>query len=604
MRHLPVSKAVVALSCACLAIPCLAQSSWSTLQGNAAHSGYVPVALDAEHFDPLWEINFNAGSSRYDFYGPTVAIGDGKVFLTTRDLSTRLDRIAAHDLFTGNLVWAGDINTDQCGLAAPAFDNGVVYAHAYGHSSTSGPTPPPRMLGYNSANGQPLFSTAHSGQWSSGGTPTPYGGAVYAAGGYYGGLDAYNGATGQKLWFRNMPQQYGWTPAADEQHLYVYLGEASASPGPNVGRLYVINRATGALDFEILDQESSASYGGSFASVMIGTSDNVLAINAGRLHNFDLGDKTIAWQRQGSYSATPAVAAGAIYAPEGRTLSVIDEASGQLLWSWDAGVNQSITYNVVVTDNLAFVSTSTTTHAIDLATHQTVWSTPVTGSLALADHTLVITRSDFISTYYLALAGSVVGSPVLTPTADALADRSPAFAAVVDGHQTIDSLTDSLHATDRSGLLTFDISQIPDNAHILSAALLLDVYTATVSRGGDALLLVDGYADDGTLDVNDLFIPENLIGQSNRIDAPGLITINLDLAYIESLLTQVDHLGLNLRTGDTGLQTSFVSLQGSLAGMGLQPRLSLRYEVIPEPSISLLLITPLILRCSRRPRRA
>jgi outer membrane protein assembly factor BamB len=39
---------------------------------------------------------------------------------------------------------------------------------------------------------------------------------------------------------------------------------------------------------------------------------------------------------------------------------------------------------VVVTKNLAFVSTNRAVYAIDLATHQPVWSYPVAGMLAVS----------------------------------------------------------------------------------------------------------------------------------------------------------------------------------------------------------------------------
>ena len=53
--------------------------------------------------------------------------------------------------------------------------------------------------------------------------------------------------------------------------------------------------------------------------------------------------------------------------------------------SWPgAGTEQGFHRNVVVTDNLVFVSTDTAVHAISLATRQSVWSFPAPGMLAIS----------------------------------------------------------------------------------------------------------------------------------------------------------------------------------------------------------------------------
>jgi outer membrane protein assembly factor BamB len=45
---------------------------------------------------------------------------------------------------------------------------------------------------------------------------------------------------------------------------------------------------------------------------------------------------------------------------------------------------------MIVTDNEIFACTSSTLYAIDLATHDTIWTYPVSGRLALSDNVLYV----------------------------------------------------------------------------------------------------------------------------------------------------------------------------------------------------------------------
>ena len=61
------------------------------------------------------------------------------------------------------------------------------------------------------------------------------------------------------------------------------------------------------------------------------------------------------------------------------------ERDGRVLWSWalpagDTGFH----HNVVLTDNLVFVSTDRAVYALDLKTHAPVWQYAQGGSLAIS----------------------------------------------------------------------------------------------------------------------------------------------------------------------------------------------------------------------------
>ncbi|HNI34437.1 MAG TPA: hypothetical protein PLV93_03505 [Microthrixaceae bacterium] len=62
------------------------------------------------------------------------------------------------------------------------------------------------------------------------------------------------------------------------------------------------------------------------------------------------------------------------------------EADGTLLWSWTPplAAERRFVSEVLLTDNLVFVSTNATTYAIDRQTRLPVWSHPLSGKMALS----------------------------------------------------------------------------------------------------------------------------------------------------------------------------------------------------------------------------
>src|SRR5262249_35114675 len=156
--------------------------------------------------------------------------------------------------------------------------------------------------------------------------PTVIDQQVFAAGGYYGGLDEYDAITGTKLWSKTVNQQYGWIPAADASRVYVYMGYASASPGPSPGRLYAFNRVGGASAFTILNTEDT--FRSNTSSPVVGDMNDVLAFSSAqsgvKLVSFDITTQSIKWRSAGSFNGRIALDDGMIFAPNGNELTVLD----------------------------------------------------------------------------------------------------------------------------------------------------------------------------------------------------------------------------------------------------------------------------------------
>jgi outer membrane protein assembly factor BamB len=111
--------------------------------------------------------------------------------------------------------------------------------------------------------------------------------------------------------------------------------------------------------------------------------------------NFNANPSYTTWSVDGNYIGNPAYANGIIYAMNQNSLQLEarSELDGSLLWSWSSesrdpsqAIQPMFIGDVLVTRNLAFVSTNRFVYAIDLSAHVAVWSFPKPGRLALSEN--------------------------------------------------------------------------------------------------------------------------------------------------------------------------------------------------------------------------
>jgi hypothetical protein len=389
---------------------------WTQYQGDAQHTGHVAGTLGNSQPSLLWSIS---PSSLGELSFVQGAVTDNNhVYVTARHSSSNgydyynvlgLNRISGAEQWTRQVAsYSGDVS-------APSIGNGTVYVHQWGHSGISGGNASqyPYVTGINSTTGAIQFSTNHSGQWSSGSRPTVDGTQVFAAGGYYGGLDAYSASSGSHQWFSKVNQQYGWIPAADSQRVYVYMGPASASPGPPTGTLYAVNRSTGGLDFTILNPSDSFTlYNG---TVSLGQQNDALTLTRQGITSFDLAARNVRWSVSGNFSGAFAIDQGSVFAANGIELDHLNESTGAKLGSWFAPAGASLTGNLLVTDDMIVVGTTQGTFGINRGTLDTAWSLPVHGDLALGNNVLLISTTSGLNAYAvpepttIPLMGGIIG---------------------------------------------------------------------------------------------------------------------------------------------------------------------------------------------------
>lgn len=346
---------------------------WSTFQGNSAHTGYVPAKLDPSLFTTRWQIPITPVQGWLIPGVPSIATGNGVLYVSGAN------QIKAISEVDGSALWSHDFSDLQYpSVNPPAVSKGVVYVAAGQQESTY-------LFAFDAATGSQVFKSPMSSQWENYFAPTPGAYGVYTNAGTYGGLYGFK-RDGSLRFFASQEQQSMWTPAVDDTAVYAYTGY-----------LQVVDPRTGAVTHHIADDTFTNYTYEIGGSPVLGANGNVFVanyinaqLNGGNIGNtllaFSLATDSIAWKVAGDYPTTPAYADGQLYAVNNKPfrLEVRAEAGGALDWSWSPPGGTHFVSEVLLTKNLAFVSTEAATYAINRKTHKTVWSHPLPGKLALS----------------------------------------------------------------------------------------------------------------------------------------------------------------------------------------------------------------------------
>lgn len=243
-----------------------------------------------------------------------------------------------------------------------------------------------------------------------GAAPFFAGNDIFLGGNYSrGGIYRYDVSSGALVWKTELAAGFiGFsTPAADSKYVYGFQDAYSVA-----GQLVVIDRATGVAGTNIAVPGTNHSdyYGpkvpvlGNNGMVFVLSSGYPIAasgVNPGytghlSLVGFDTVAKSLNWTLRGYYQSNPVDAAGTLYVVNGNILEARKPADGTLLWSWPVPEPYDLRLrNIIVVGNLVFLSGRSSTYAIDVTTHQSVWSYPVSGDLAVSDNGVLYIRSNF-----------------------------------------------------------------------------------------------------------------------------------------------------------------------------------------------------------------
>jgi len=178
---------------------------------------------------------------------------------------------------------------------------------------------------------------------------------------------------GSRTWWASMPQYDSWTPAIDARYAYAYMS----------GQFIAVDVATGTDRWTVTDPENSWS--GYTGAPVVLTDSLAFVANGGRVMAFDLAKHTRAWSVTGTVTGQPAFGNGTVYVlnANGTVLEARSPTDGKLQWTSES-LGSGFYTRVIVTRNVAFVSSDTRTLAIDLATRKIVWNYPLGGDLSIS----------------------------------------------------------------------------------------------------------------------------------------------------------------------------------------------------------------------------
>ena len=343
--------------------------AWTMYQNSPAHTGYVPVGLNPASFHLRWQTTLNLPLN-------PVTTGDGKVFVSSVGYFSG-QNLFALDSDDGSVLWDHDFGS-IFSVNPPAFFDHKVYVQTGNHGSDT------YLRAFDAGTGNLVFQSAHSAQWERYFSPTISGNVAYVNGGYFGGMYAFDALNGEQLWFTSLPQYDQWTPAVDSNGAYAYVG----------GSFFALNKASGAISYQIADPGFSWNGYAMNLAPALGGDNDAYVINGGRLIRFDLSTKAIAYALPGNFAGQPSIAHGHVYAVDSNALTVRDQKTGSLLWSWIPEAADNLIGTMIVTDSHVLISGDTNVYAVNLTTHATDWTLNASGHLALSETVLYIAGAD------------------------------------------------------------------------------------------------------------------------------------------------------------------------------------------------------------------
>ena len=187
-----------------------------------------------------------------------------------------------------------------------------------------------------------------------------------------------------------------YSVAADDSGVYHHTGY----------KMVRINPGTGVIDVDIEDPEGEwAGYAKHDAPVLLG--NNLVGAYTGTASSgrasanqehrtprtytvFDMTSKTILWRSARKYLVQPAFDGTYLYLAGNSpaTLDALNPSTGQVEWSWtlpEEWSDDEFHRNIVVTDNVLFVSTDRQTIGIDLQSREVVFTHSKPGLVSISD---------------------------------------------------------------------------------------------------------------------------------------------------------------------------------------------------------------------------
>ncbi|NHQ88989.1 PQQ-binding-like beta-propeller repeat protein [Janthinobacterium lividum] len=378
-------------------------ADWEGTNGNAAHTGLVPVDLDASKFSRRWTWEYAGGEKAYRVSPPVAA--NGLVYFSLEQ-SAADSQDAKKIIYTNTLMalsehdsgeqWRTPQTLDGA-LSAPGVSGtrlamaGLASVHTF--DAVSGvklaTATQPQTNGILTAT-SPLTA------------PTLAGASVYVGGNN--DVISAESTTARNLWSTSLGlSRLGnvdeWTPAVNASTVY----------SNTAGTLRAFNRADGTQQWSVAvpgQVVGGLSRSSLYQAPVLADANSVLLLNQrlsigygldNSLTLVDTDSRQVRWSANGQFTTQPVAAQGVLYVGNQATASLEARslATGAVLWSWPLSAIKEERFggDLIVTNKLLFVAGQKGTYALDLASQKSVWSFRLTGKLALSRNGVLYIRS-------------------------------------------------------------------------------------------------------------------------------------------------------------------------------------------------------------------
>jgi subtilisin family serine protease/outer membrane protein assembly factor BamB len=358
---------------------------WPTFGVNPQHTGYYPAFLQGQTFQPVW-------SRLFDYAPNQVAIAGGRIYSTQSSNPATLRSI---DLNSGAQVWSRDFGS-PFSFNPPTWFNGKLYVQ---RCNNYGDT---QLYCVDAATGTVNWNAPFGSQWEHYYAPAVTADGVWMDGGSYGGLYGFNLDGTQKFFNSTLAMCDQWAPTVgSDGTIYSWV----------TGTFKAHNPSSGAVLWSATTFGTWYTY--SMNNVSAVANNKAYVIGAPGLYCFNLQTHTQAWSNSTSFTGSPAVANGIVYAITGSQVQSFDATTGASLGVFQTS-DTGLFFQPVITDDSLLVASSSTTYIFSLATRQLIQTIPFGGYLSLSDGALAIAGNNdkYLRVYRIAISGNHV--PVAT----------------------------------------------------------------------------------------------------------------------------------------------------------------------------------------------
>lgn len=343
----------------------------SNYAGSPSHNALTSATLDPSKITRRW-------SHERPVSDRLPALGGGRMFVVTgSDAGFGSMKLAAYSERDGSTVWGRELAEEA--ISAPAFADDRLYLitrtlQANARRMT--------LRSFDAETGAPIASLELGPASDFPASPVVKDGKVYLCKlneWFEYALVRVDGRTLAEEWARpfdwNDDNKALCTPAVDSRYAYV----------PRQNALQVIDVGSGQLAFSIPAPAGIPSISSKQPPVL-GLNGRVY-VNAGKgLIAFDTDKRSVAWHLETRPGQYPVARGEALYLANESGFVAIAADTGKLLWTWYStlGMASDLSANLLIFGNHALFSNAGVTQAVDLSTHQAVWSDQGGGSLALS----------------------------------------------------------------------------------------------------------------------------------------------------------------------------------------------------------------------------